>query len=112
MKNLLIIPMLLIGSFSFSQDSYDHLFELTRLRSECVERSKCEVSVYPNPSAGLVNIKAPEGATCQVFSSAGTYVGTWTVSEDGLALSDLPSGSYITTVTYNQISRVNRIVIL
>lgn len=104
--------MLLAGTFSFSQTFDDDLFEMTRLRSECVERSKCEVSVYPNPSQGLVRIEAPHGAICQVHSSAGTYVGSWTVNENGLALSDLPSGTYIATVTYNQISRIKRLVIL
>lgn len=85
---------------------------MARLRAECVERSKCEVKVYPNPSYGMINIEAPRGATCQVYSSMGTYVGTWTVSENGLSLSDLPSGSYIATVNYNNINRVSRVVIL
>jgi len=112
MKNLLIIPLLLFTTHSFSQESENEILKLVELRAQCVERSKCVVSVYPNPSPGLVHIDAPNGAVCQVFSSSGTYVGTWTVHEYGLSLSDLPSGSYITTVTYNQISRVNRLVIL
>ena len=112
MNNLLIIPMLLIASVSFSQMEENEIERLVRLRAECVERSECKVSVYPNPSRGLVNIEAPNGAICQIYSSMGTYVGTWTVYENGLALSDLPSGSYISTVSYNNINRINRIVIL
>lgn len=112
MKNFLIIPLLFIGTLSFSQSNENEIEKMTQLRAECVERSKCNVSVYPNPSQGLVHIDAPRGATCQIYSSAGTYVGTWTVYENGLSLSDLPSGSYITTVNYNGINRMNRLVIL
>lgn len=104
--------MLLIGFFSFSQYEDNEILSVAKLRAECAERSKCEVSVYPNPSAGLVNIEAPRGATCQVHSSTGTYVGTWIVTENGLSLSDLPSGSYITIVSYNGINRTGRLVIL
>ena len=112
MKNLTVVPMLLLASISFSQEEEMEIFKMARLRAECVERSKCEVKVYPNPSYGLVKIEAPKGATCQIYSSTGTYVGTWTVHENGLSLSDLPSGSYIATVSYNNINRINRIVIL
>ncbi|MFT6243919.1 MAG: hypothetical protein ACJA0U_000775 [Salibacteraceae bacterium] len=112
MKKLLVVPMLLLASISFSQDEENEIYRMARLRAECVERSKCEVKVYPNPSYGMINIEAPRGATCQVYSSMGTYVGTWTVSENGLSLSDLPSGSYIATVNYNNINRVSRVVIL
>ena len=112
MKKLLVVPMLLLVSISFSQEEENEIFRMARLRAECVERSKCEVKVYPNPSYGLIKIEAPRGATCQIYSSTGTYVGTWTVSENGLSLSDLPSGSYIATVNYNNINRINRVVIL
>lgn len=112
MKNLILVSSLLFSSISFSQSLDNEILEVVQRRAECVERSKCEVKVYPNPSRGLVNIEAPEGARCQVYSSAGTYVGTWTVGPKGLSLSDLPSGSYITTVSYNQINRINRLVIL
>ncbi|MFT6983897.1 MAG: hypothetical protein ACJAUD_002677 [Crocinitomicaceae bacterium] len=112
MKKLLVVPMLLLASISFSQEEENEIYRMARLRAECVERSKCEVKVYPNPSYGMINIEAPRGATCQVYSSMGTYVGTWTVSENGLSLSDLPSGSYIATVNYNNINRVSRVVIL
>lgn len=104
--------MLLFGFLSFSQSEDNEILRVAKLRSDCVERSKCEVSIFPNPSPGLVKIEAPKGATCKVYSTAGTYVGTWTVYENGLSLSDLPSGSYIVAVTYNAINRVNRLVIL
>lgn len=104
--------MLFAASVSFSQIEENEIEKLVRLRSECVERSKCIVSVYPNPSQGLVNIDAPYGAVCQIYSSSGTYVGTWTVYENGLSLSDLPTGSYIATVNYNSINRIKRITIL
>ena len=104
--------MLFLGLSSFSQSSDNEILNVAQLRADCVERSKCEVSVYPNPSPGLVKIDAPTGARCMVHSTSGTYVGTWVVYENGLSLSDLPTGSYIITVTYNQISRINRLIIL
>ena len=112
MKKLILVPILFLASISLSQEEENEIYRMTRLRSECVERSLCEVSVYPNPSYGQIKIKAPEGSTCQIYSSMGTYVGTWTVGEKGLSLSDLPSGSYIATVNYNNINRVSRVVIL
>ena len=112
MKILSVIPMLLIGFLSISQSEDNEILRVKQLRDDCVERSKCVVSVYPNPSSGPVKVEAPRGAICKVFATSGTYVGTWTVYENGLSLSDLPTGSYIMTVTYNGISRRSRVVIL
>lgn len=97
---------------SYAQSSDNEILRIAQLRAECVERSECNVNVYPNPSKGPVHIDAPKGATCMVYSTAGTYVGTWEVGEEGLDLTDLPTGIFIAAVSYNNIKRASRIVIL
>lgn len=112
MKKLSVIAMLLIGAFSFAQDSVNDIKRIAALREACVERSKCIVNIYPNPSTGPVHVDAPRGAQCRVASLSGTYIGTWEVGDQGLDLVDLPAGSYITQVSYNGITRVGRVTIL
>jgi len=97
---------------SYAQTSHNEILQVAQLRADCVERSLCKVDVYPNPSKGPVHIDAPKGALCQVYSSSGTYVGTWEVAENGLDLVDLPSGVFIAAVNYNNIKRTSRIIVL
>lgn len=97
---------------AYAQSSDNEIKRIAQSRTDCVERSLCNVSVYPNPSSGPVHIDAPKGAVCQVYSISGTYVGTWDVGEVGLDLVDLPSGSFIAAVKYNGITRTSRIMIL
>lgn len=104
---------LLGATFSgYAQSSDNEILQVAKLRADCVERSLCTVEVYPNPSTGPVHVDAPKGAICQVFSSNGTYVGTWEVGENGLDLVDLPTGIFIAAVNYNGVKRTSRIVIL
>ena len=112
MKKLCVLPILLIALNSFGQTSDNEILRVAELRQQCVERSKCVVKAYPNPSQGVVHIEAPNGATCRVISTNGTYVGTWEVGINGLDLTDLPTGNYIATVSYNSINRITRLVIL
>ncbi len=98
--------------FGHTQTSDNEILQVAELRADCVERSLCNVEVYPNPSNGPVHLDAPKGASCQIFSSSGTYVGTWEVGENGLDLVDLPTGIFIAAVHYNGIKRTSRIVIL
>lgn len=108
---ILLVPFSMAFQVS-AQSSTNEILRVAQLRQDCVERSKCEVNVFPNPSTGPVHIDAPRGASCQVYSSAGTYVGTWEVGDSGLDLTDLPSGTFIASVNYNGINRISRIVIL
>ncbi|XOV66230.1 MAG: T9SS type A sorting domain-containing protein [Fluviicola sp.] len=112
MNHLLFFAMMSASLSSYAQSSDNEILEAARLRADCVERSLCKVDVYPNPSTGPVHVDAPKGATCMVYSTAGTYVGTWEVGEEGLDLVDLPTGTFITAVSYNGIKRTSRIVIL
>jgi len=111
--NYFLMLVFVSASFSsFAQSTDNEILQVAQLRSDCVERSLCNVDVYPNPSTGPVHVDAPKGATCQVYSTTGTYVGTWEVGENGLDLVDLPSGTFISAVSYNGIKRTSRIVIL
>jgi len=112
MKFLLLSVLLGVTLSAHTQSSDNEIIRVAQSRADCVERSLCKVEVYPNPSTGPVHVDAPKGATCQVFSSSGTYVGTWEVGENGLDLIDLPTGVFIAAVTYNGIKRTSRIVIL
>ncbi len=95
-----------------AQSSENEILQTAQLRADCVERSLCKVDVYPNPSNGPVHIEAPKGALCMIYSTTGTYVGTWEVGENGLDLVDLSTGIFIAAVTYNGVKRTSRIVIL
>lgn len=95
-----------------AQNSDNEIKQIAQKRADCVERSLCTVSVYPNPANGPVHVDAPKGASCQIYSTTGTYVGTWEVGETGLDLVDLPTGTFIAAVQYNGITRTSRIVIL
>lgn len=96
----------------FSQSVDNEILLVAQKRADCIERSQCNVSIYPNPSNGPIHIDAPKGAQCQIYSITGTYVGTWEVGETGLDLIDLPSGSFVAAVSYNGITRSSRIMIL
>lgn len=112
MKRLIFCLALGSGFTVLAQTSDNEILAVAQKRADCVERSLCKVSVYPNPSAGPVHVDAPKGAQCKIYSVTGTYVGTWEVGETGLDLIDLPSGSFIAAVTYNGITRSSRIMIL
>lgn len=112
MKSITLIAFFGMALAASAQHHDNEIKNVAQKRANCVERSLCEVSVYPNPSSGPVHVDAPKGATCQIYSIAGTYVGTWEVGDTGLDLIDLPSGSFIAAVSYNGITRTSRIVIL
>jgi|GEM_PF-2908296 hypothetical protein len=112
MKSLFLCMLFGASLSAYAQSSDNEIKRVAQSRLDCVERSQCNVSVYPNPSSGPVHIDAPKGAVCQVYAISGTYVGTWEVGELGLDLVDLPSGSFIAAVKYNGITRTSRIMIL
>ncbi|PWL31451.1 MAG: hypothetical protein DCO96_04430 [Fluviicola sp. XM-24bin1] len=112
MNHLLFLALFGAAFSSYAQSSDNEILRVAEVRADCVERSLCKVEVYPNPSKGPVHVDAPKGATCMVYSTAGTYVGTWEVGEGGLDLVDLSTGIFIAAVSYNGIKRTSRIVIL
>ena len=112
MNYLLLLALFSVSNFSYAQTNKNEILRVAQLREDCVERSLCKIDVYPNPSNGPVHIDAPEGAVCQVYSSSGTYVGTWDIGKGGLDLVHLPSGIFIAAVSYNGMKRTSRIVVL
>jgi hypothetical protein len=81
--------------------------------SQKVASLALEVQVYPNPSQGQVSVEGQEGATVTIYSSEGTYVGTWLIGPSGRTdVSDLPAGTFICTVNKDELRTVKRIVVL
>ena len=71
-----------------------------------------ELMITPNPATGPVTIEAPKGATCRIVSTKGTYVGTWTLEDGTLQLEDMPLGTYIIHVMYEEIHVQRRLLVL
>jgi hypothetical protein len=81
--------------------------------SQKVASLTMEVNVYPNPSQGQVIVEGGEGSTVTVYSSEGTYVGTWLIGTTGKTeITDLPQGAFICTVQEGTLRTVKRIVVL
>jgi len=95
MKRIVFLQLfLVVGISTFAQSEDNEIIRIQKKR----ELATYEIHVYPNPSSDRVFIHAPEGATCEVYSSTGTYVGTWEIQGEGISLEDLGSGSYIAMV--------------
>lgn len=71
-----------------------------------------ELIITPNPASGPVKIQAPDGATCRIVSTKGTYVGTWTLESGELHLEDMPLGTYIIHVDYQDMHLQRRLIVL
>jgi len=71
-----------------------------------------ELMVTPNPASGPVKIQAPKGAICRIVSTKGTYVGTWTLESGELQLEDMPLGTYIIHVDYDDVHLQRRLLVL
>ena len=97
MKNSLLF--LALGCF-FSlnaQTSDNEIVQVTQKRS----LAEYEIAVFPNPSSGAISLNAPEGSTCTVVSTKGTYVGKWVVDQNDFFLDGLSVGTYIVEVELN-----------
>lgn len=94
MKNALLF--LALGSvFALNAQSSDNeIVQVSQKRS----LAEYEIAVFPNPSSGAISLNAPEGSTCKVVSTKGTYVGTWEVEKNGFFLDGLSVGTYIVEV--------------
>lgn len=108
MKKLTVFALLLLSGTSFAQLQRNEIENVTNKR----ELASYEVVVSPNPSVDNVSINAPEGSICQVVSTAGTYVGTWEVRENGIDLNELGMGTYIAVISLNGQSIHRKFVIL
>ena len=115
---VVIVAMSLCGSV-FSQEK-EHLQGSTQqsesqneIKNVAGMRRELEVAIYPNPTQGKFVIEAKEGASVAIYSSNGTYVGTWIVGSDGkLTIEDLPQGSFVCSIVIGEIRSIKKLVIL
>ena len=122
MKGLAVFLSVLVTGCCFAQEEKEIESSITKgeiIKNEILEvakkRAELEVvlSVYPNPSFGSVCIEGYEGSVVTLHSAAGTYVGTWKITEDKkLTLFDLPSGSFVCLIDDGQVQTIKRIVVL
>ena len=97
-----------MSSLTLAQSNSNEIIEVSKTR----ELMSYDINIYPNPSTQDIHIAAPEGSICAVFSSKGTYVGTWEIRENGLDLLGMPSGSYIVTIKQGDQKVSKRFLIL
>lgn len=87
----------------------NEILEVAKKRAEL----EVVISVYPNPSFGIVCIDGYEGSVVTMHSVAGTYVGTWKITEDKkITILDLPSGSFVCLIDDGHMQTIKRIVVL
>jgi len=91
-----------------------HQFCLTSVGVE--EVSQTELTMYPNPTSGLVNVNVTSdlvGSTLNVYNTLGAVVLNERISTSGLHtidLSDLNSGIYVVELSSNEQRRFGRII--
>jgi hypothetical protein len=109
MKTLLIIFAVIFSFISFSQSEIS-----TIEKAELPILTKTmEVLISPNPAIDKCTVIGEEGAICKVYSSTGTYIGTWNFDESNtVLLTDLPSGILQAVIEKNGVMVVKRIVVL
>ena len=122
MKGLVLFLGVLATGCCFAQEEKELeslVFKGEIVKNEILEiakkRAELEVvlSVYPNPSLGTIFIEGYEGSVVTIHSAAGTYVGTWKITEDKkLTIMDLPSGSFVCLIDDGQMQTIKRIVVL
>jgi hypothetical protein len=97
------------GNNSFSGGSENKIIELLEKR----EVLEMEVAIYPNPSEGNFFIEGHNGASVTLYSSEGTYVGTWIIGEgQKIEITDLPQGSFICTINEGTTRTIKKIVVI
>ncbi len=122
MKDLVVFLCVLTAGCCYAQEEKElesPVFEEKIVKNEILEvakkRAELEVvlSVYPNPSFGSIFIEGYEGSVVTIHSAAGTYVGTWKITEDKkLTIMDLPSGTFVCLIDDGQMQTIKRIVVL
>jgi hypothetical protein len=89
MKFLLLISAFTLSFVSFSQTEVSN-FENSETSSIS---KKMEVLISPNPAIDKCTVIGEEGASCTIYSSTGTYIGTWNFENSNtVLLTDLPTG--------------------
>lgn len=77
------------------------------------DNAMSEVKVFPNPSGGEIFISGESGTKCTVYTSSGTYIGTWILKEgEKIMLNELGTGMYILHAEEGENKSTQRFVIL
>ena len=72
-----------------------------------------EVIISPNPASDKCMIRGEEGASCTLYSSAGTYIGKWVIDQTNtVVITDLPIGLFQAVIEKNGCTIVKKIVII
>jgi hypothetical protein len=97
------------GTLVNEEKSENEIIELAQKRNVM----EMEVSVYPNPSEGILYIEGHEGTSVTIYSAEGTYVGTWVVGEgQKVEITDLPQGTFICTITEGTKRTIKKILVI
>lgn len=109
MKGLVLIACILTGGFCHAQEEKNAIKELGQKRAQM----EIQVSAYPNPSHGNIFVEGKEGSTVVIYSSEGTYVGTWVIGNSSrVEITDLPVGTFLCEINDQETRVVRRIVVL
>jgi len=120
MKAIVLSMCIAISNAYFTQEQ-NHLkgteFESSPNSIEKVAESRqlmtFDVAVYPNPSQGNLFVEGQNGTKVTVYSLEGTYVGTWEVGESGkVELTDLPQGSFVCSIVYQEQRSMKKFIVL
>ncbi|MDX2359550.1 MAG: hypothetical protein QNK23_02010 [Crocinitomicaceae bacterium] len=106
MKNQVLLALVLLCFSTQAQSIESEIVPKKRSLAEL------EIIVTPNPSEGEIYINMPDGATCMLTSSRGTYVGSWRVESGGFHLAGVPTGSYIAIIKHEGDIVTRRFVVL
>ena len=97
------------GNSIYTNGSENKIIEVLQKRDVL----EMEVAIYPNPSEGNFFIEGHDGASVTIYSSEGTYVGTWLIGEgQKIEITDLPQGSFICTINEGTIRMIKKIVVI
>ncbi len=81
----------------FAEDHYTHnQYTVTfTVATGTNELSKDEITLYPNPTKGILNIKSDKQAQATLFAASGSVIAKYQLSGNGqIDLSNLPNGIY------------------
>ncbi|MTI39281.1 reprolysin-like metallopeptidase [Fulvivirga lutimaris] len=78
------------------------------------DRLKTAISIYPNPSNGVFNIKAPENSIIHLFDMVGSLVNPVAISHENgiysLDISNQADGIYIIKLSVNQNNTILKVI--
>ena len=108
MKKIALLPLFLLCVSVYAQTEENEIKKVVNQRA----LAECKVVVSPNPSHGTIFVNAPNGSKCTVSSAKGTYIGTWSVADDGLRLEGLSTGTYVVMIKQEEQHVMRKFIVL